>query len=88
MLNIRIFSNFELKNKDMDIKASKIELVKMILNINNDTVIKKVLDFVTNEKSDFWNELTESEQVEIQKGIAQLDQGKRMLYKDVLKTIS
>lgn len=72
----------------MDIKASKIELVKMILNINNDTVIQKVLDFVINEKSDFWNELTESEQVEIQKGIAQLDQGKRILYKDVLKNIS
>lgn len=72
----------------MDIKASKIELVKMILNINNDTVIQKVLDFVTNEKSNFWNELTESEQVEIQKGIAQLNQGKRILYKDVHKNIS
>jgi hypothetical protein len=72
----------------MDIKTSKIELVKMILNIDNDNFIKKVTDFINNEKSDFWNELTESEQAEIKKGIEQLDNGKRTSFKDVLKTIS
>ncbi|TLF46287.1 hypothetical protein [Maribacter aurantiacus] len=72
----------------MDIKTSKIELVKMILNIDNDNFIKKVTDFINNEKSDFWNELTESEQAEIKKGIEQLDNGKRTSFKDVLKKIS
>tara|TARA_R110002051_G_C8741691_1_gene499169 strand:+ start:164 stop:382 length:219 start_codon:yes stop_codon:yes gene_type:complete len=72
----------------MDIKTSKIELVKMILNIDNDNFIKRVTDFINNEKSDFWNELTASEQAEIKKGIAQLDKGKRTSYKDVLKKIS
>lgn len=72
----------------MDIKTSKIELVKMILNIDNDNFIKKVTDFINNEKSDFWNELTESEQSEIKKGIEQLDNGKRTSFKDVLKKIS
>ncbi len=72
----------------MDIKTSKIELVKMILNIDNDNFIKRVIDFINNEKSDFWNELTASEQAEIKKGIEQLDNGKRTPYKDVLKKIS
>lgn len=72
----------------MDIKTYKIELVKMILNIDNDNFIKKVTDFINNEKSDFWNELTESEQAEIKKGIEQLDNGKRTSFKDVLKKIS
>lgn len=72
----------------MDIKTSKIELVKMILNINNDAFIQKVTEFITNEKSDFWNELTEAEQIEIKNGIQQLDQGKRSLYQDVIKNIS
>ena len=60
----------------------------MILNIDNDNFIKKVTDFINNEKSDFWNELTESEQAEIKKGIEQLDNGKRTSFKDVLKKIS
>jgi hypothetical protein len=72
----------------MDIKASKIELVKMILNIENDNFIKKVTDFINNEKSDFWNELSESEQAEIKKGIKQLEDGKRTSFNEVVKKIS
>lgn len=60
----------------------------MILNIDNDNFIKRVIDFINNEKSDFWNELTASEQAEIKKGIEQLGNGKRTPYKDVLKKIS
>jgi hypothetical protein len=72
----------------MDIEASKIELVKIILNINNDRFIQKVADFINNEKSDFWNDLSTNEQAEIKKGIEQLNKGKRVPFKDVLKKIS
>jgi hypothetical protein len=72
----------------MENNTSKIELVKLILNINNDNFIKKIADFITNEKSDFWKELTTTEQAEIKKGIEQLDKGKRTSYKEVLKKIS
>ncbi|WP_258364764.1 hypothetical protein [Arenibacter sp. ARW7G5Y1] len=60
----------------------------MILNIENDNFIKKVTDFINNEKSDFWNELSESEQAEIKKGIKQLEDGKRTSFSEVLKKIS
>ena len=72
----------------MDIQSSKIELVKIILNIENDEFIKKVTDFINEEKSDFWNELTQEQQEEIKIGIDQLNQGKRMSYNEVLKRIS
>lgn len=72
----------------MDIEASKIELVKLILNIDNDKIIKKVTDFINDEKSDFWNGLSATERTEIKKGIAQLDKGKRVPFADVLKKIS
>ncbi|MCG2420289.1 hypothetical protein K8089_14775 [Aequorivita sp. F47161] len=72
----------------MDIKTSKIELVKMILNIENTTFIQRVIDFINNEKADFWNELSVEEQTEIKRGIAQLNQGKRKSYKEVLDKIS
>jgi hypothetical protein len=72
----------------MDIKTSKIELVKIILNIENDKFIQKVADFIHNEKADFWNDLTVSEQKEIKKGIQQLNKGQRVSYLETLKKIS
>ena len=72
----------------MDIQSSKIELVKIILNIENDNFIQKVTDFINEEKSDFWNELTQEQQEEIKIGIDQLNKGKRTSYKEVLKSIS
>ena len=68
----------------MDNNTLKIELVKLILNINNDNFIKRITDFVNNEKSDFWKELTTSEQAEIKKGIEQLDNRRWTSYKEVL----
>ena len=72
----------------MDIRTSKIALVKMILNIENDKFIEKITEFVQKEKVDFWNELSLSEQKEIEKGIKQLNKGKRVEFNDFLKKIS
>lgn len=72
----------------MNIQTSKIELVKMILNIENDKFIEKITEFVQKEKVDFWNELSASEQKEIEKGIKQLNKGKRVEFNDFLKKIS
>ncbi|MGB5942413.1 MAG: hypothetical protein WBG71_05980 [Leeuwenhoekiella sp.] len=72
----------------MDIKTSKIELVKLILDIENEAFIQRVTKFISDEKSDFWEKLTPSEKEEIKKGIAQLNRGERTSYKDVLKKIS
>ena len=72
----------------MNIQTSKIELVKMILNIENDKFIEKITDFIQKEKVDFWNELSLSEQKEIEKGIKELNKGKRVEFTDFLKKIS
>lgn len=72
----------------MDIRATKLELLKTILDTENTDFIQKVADFVRKEKVDFWNELTLSEQSEINKGIEELDKGKRVSYESFLKKIS
>jgi hypothetical protein len=73
---------------NMNIQTSKIELVKMILNIENDKFIEKITEFIQKEKVDFWNELSLSERKEIEKGIEQLNTGKRVEFNDFLKKIS
>jgi hypothetical protein len=72
----------------MDSQTSKIELVKMILNIENDKFIEKIKDFIQKETVDFWDELSLSEQKEIAKGIEELNKGKRVEFNDFLKKIS
>jgi hypothetical protein len=72
----------------MDIQASKIELVKMILNIDNDLFIKRIVEFVKSQKVDFWDELTVEQKDEINEGIRQLEKGESISYADFLKKIS
>lgn len=72
----------------MDIKTNKIELVKAILDIDNNEFIQKVADFINKEKVDFWNELSLDERNEIKQGIEELNQGKRISYDSFLKKIS
>ena len=72
----------------MDIKTSKIELVKMILNIDSDQFIEKITAFIKKEKDDFWNDLSDEDKAEIEEGIKQLDAGKRISYQDFLKKLT
>ena len=72
----------------MDIQTTKLELLKTNLDNENSEFIRRVSDFVKNEKNDFWNELSMSEQKEIKEGIEDLDNGKRISYDSFLKKIS
>ncbi len=72
----------------MDIRTTKLELLKTILETENTDFIQRIADFVKKEKVDFWNELTLSEQSEIKQGIEELDKGKRVSYESFLKKIS
>lgn len=72
----------------MDIRTTKLELIKTILENENSEFILRVADFVKKEKTDFWNELSLSEQKEIKQGINELDKGKRVSYESFLKEIS
>lgn len=66
----------------MDIQATKLELLKTILEEENADLIQKVSDFIKKEQEDFWNDLTPEEQKEIRKGIEELDKGKRVSFED------
>lgn len=72
----------------MDIQASKIELAKMILDLEDSKLIEKVRKLITKEKRDFYDELSEDQKLEVQFGIDQLDNSERVSWEDVLKKIS
>jgi hypothetical protein len=59
----------------MNIQATKIELVKMILGIENPQIIERIKSLVKNETTDFWDELTSEQQKEMNRAIKELDNG-------------
>jgi len=72
----------------MDIKTTKLELVKMILGIENPKLINRLKKYLEKETVDFWDELSESEKEEIKLGISQLNEGNRIAFDDFLKKVS
>lgn len=72
----------------MDIQATKLALLKIILENDNLEFLQKLSDFIKREKSDFWDDLTEADQQEIKKGIEELNEGKKVSFDSFLKKIS
>lgn len=72
----------------MDIQASKLELIQAILKVDNASIIEKMVNILQKEQGDFWDELSEDQQQEIKRGLAQLDEGKRVSYDSFVKKIS
>lgn len=72
----------------MDIQASKIEIAKMILDLEDSILIEKVRKLLIKEKKDFYDEFTEDQKLEIQYGIEQLDRGEKVSWEEVYKRIS
>jgi len=72
----------------MDIQLTKIELVRMILDLENKSVINKVWALLKKETPDFWITLSKEQREEIELGIAQLDRGERIEFNDFLKKVS
>lgn len=72
----------------MDIQATKLALLKIILENDNSEFLQKLSDFIKREKSDFWEVLNEAEQQDIKKGIEELNEGKKISFDSFLEKIS
>lgn len=72
----------------MDIETSKIEITKLILDIEDPDLIEKIKRLLKNETKDFWNTLSKAQRKELELGIKQLDEGKRISFDDFIKKVS
>ena len=72
----------------MDIQTSKIELAKIILELEDPKLINKVHKLLMDENSTFRKSLSEHEKEEIELGIKQLNRGERISFEDFLKKVS
>jgi hypothetical protein len=59
----------------------------MIVNINSQKTIDKLLNVIKSEKDDFWFDLSNAEKEEIELGIRQLEEGQRIPLNEFLDEI-
>ncbi len=72
----------------MDTQTSKIELAKLILELEDPKLIKKIHQLLLDESSQFRKSLTEHEKEEIKLGIEQMNRGERISYEEFLKKVT
>ena len=59
----------------IDLQNKKIELIQWLSTLDNEIIIDKLMELRESEKTDWWNEISESEKESIEKGIEDADSG-------------
>ena len=70
---------------DLGLENKKIELIQWLSTLNDKRLIDKLMKLREKEKTDWWNELSESEKKSIEKGILDADKGKMTSHSSVKK---
>ena len=71
----------------MTIQAQKLELVKLILDIDDKTVLSNFLQLVKASKEDWWDKISDKEKASIEEGILQADHGQLIAHEEVMTKI-
>jgi hypothetical protein len=69
----------------MNIEAEKIELVKRLLDINNDALIIQVKELLENHEKELWDDLPAHVKAGIERGKKQADAGMFTPHEEVMK---
>ncbi|MDO9614768.1 MAG: hypothetical protein Q7J86_09625, partial [Bacteroidota bacterium] len=66
----------------MNLEARKLNLINWISSIQEDTILDKV-EKIQQEKTDWWDVISDKDKKAIDEGIAQLDRGEHLTHSQV-----
>ena len=69
----------------MDIQLEKLELIKMLAETDDQSIIASIKKIFSSNKKDFWEELSQEQRDEIEESDRQIDRGEFVLFEDVMK---
>lgn len=69
----------------MSLQTDKIRLAKMILSVENKSIIQQIKDVLNATKSDWWDEISTEEKSAIKEGLSDLNKGKKISHENVMK---
>ncbi|RYE23456.1 MAG: hypothetical protein EOP42_23265 [Sphingobacteriaceae bacterium] len=64
----------------MDIQTEKIELVKLLLNTEDEAIIYSVKQILMHHQHDFWKDLSQEQQKEIEAADLEIERGETVDY--------
>lgn len=71
-----------------DLHKSKTELAKMVLAIESEALIEKIMTLIRSEEDAFYEILSDEQKADIELGISQADMGQMISLDDVIKKVS
>ena len=69
----------------LNIETTKLELMQLLLQTQNESLLLKIKAILDEEQEDWWSEMSKSEQEEIETGSAQANKGEVITNEDVMK---
>jgi len=76
----------KIKVKEINVEKEKLEIIKWVTSIKDETSIEKLKMLKDNfKKSDWWNEIADEEKSAIEKGIEDLKAGRIKPHKEAKK---
>lgn len=71
----------------MNVAATKLELVKLLLNTNDEGIIEHIKSVFATQSETWWEQLPEEIQNSVLKGIQQSDNGQTIGHVEAMKTL-
>ena len=69
----------------MNIETTKLELMHLLLQTQEESLLAKIKKVFDEERTDWWDEMSEEEHQEIQTGIEQAEKGQITKHEEVMK---
>jgi TRAP-type C4-dicarboxylate transport system substrate-binding protein len=69
----------------MNIELEKLELIKMLVETNDSTIIASIKSIFKKEKKDFWDELSEEQKDILNESLGQYEKGEFTSFEDFIK---
>ncbi|AIN73228.1 hypothetical protein O8E88_002155 [Flavobacterium psychrophilum] len=69
----------------MNIQLEKLEIIKMLVETNDSSIIESIKKIFKSEKKNSWEELSEEQKIEIEEGERQIEKGEFFHYEDIMK---
>ncbi|MEL1242604.1 hypothetical protein [Flavobacterium flavipallidum] len=69
----------------MDIQLEKLELIKLLVETNDESIIASIKNILNPKKKDWWNELSEEQQNIINESLSEYEKGEFSSFDDFIK---
>ncbi|EKT4508755.1 hypothetical protein ABF179_002093 [Flavobacterium psychrophilum] len=69
----------------MNIQLEKLEIIKMLVETNDSSIIESIKKIFKSEKKNSWEELSDEQKIEIEEGERQIEKGEFFHYEDIMK---